>query len=256
MSIDGVLTSICIVIMLVLGLRKRRNVDNLLPIIAISYCWLEAAKGWRMAGGSRTCVASREALRRSRAASRLQDYGFEDMGVFFDWASIPQKIMRLFDPNETPEAKPEERAAFLEDLKAGRKFYGGQAYKESRTDEEKAAMKRALHQTMDLWYAHLGITVVLLTELPDELPEGFDKTRSYENRGWTTFERCSAGLQAFTAAVAKRKLVIDAADGSGGAKRRCRRLPRGWRNCSKAGSLPTERTRRWSSICTPRRRQT
>ena len=225
---DGILTFLCNMTAILLGLRKRRNVDNLLPIIAISYCWLEAAHPDRQGRQLQLMRRKLEKLYRGRGLLRVcQDYGFEDMGVFFDWASIPQKDHRLFDPNETPEAKPEaERAAFLEDLKAGRKFYGGQAYEESRTDEEKAAMKRALHLTMDLWYAHSGITVVLLTELPDELPEGFDKTRSYENRGWTTFERCSAELgKSFKLRVAKWKLVIDTADESGGAKRRLPTTP-------------------------------
>jgi len=37
-----------------------------------------------------------------------------------DWASLFQKDPALFDPSETPEAKPEsERAAFIEELKAG-----------------------------------------------------------------------------------------------------------------------------------------
>jgi len=42
------------------------------------------------------------------------------------------------------------------------------AYEESRSREEKAAFDRMLNSTMDLWYAHSAITVVLLTQLPDE----------------------------------------------------------------------------------------
>ena len=80
----------------------------------------------------------------------------------------------------------------------------------SRTEEEKAAFGRMLHHTMDLWYAHSAITVVLLTQLPDELPAGFDQSRTYDTRGWTTFERCSAELaKSYQLQVAKWKLVID-----------------------------------------------
>jgi len=80
----------------------------------------------------------------------------------------------------------------------------------SRTVEEKAAFGRMLHHTMDLWYAHSAITVVLLTQLPDELPAGFDQSRTYDTRGWTTFERCSAELaKSYQLQVAKWKLVID-----------------------------------------------
>ena len=96
-----------------------------------------------------------------------------------DWASLFQKDPALFDPSETPEAKPEsERAAFIEELKAGsrlalalhllpctcpaplaaawccaRRFYGGARYENSRSEEEKAAFRCALHETMDLWCA-------------------------------------------------------------------------------------------------------
>eukprot|EP00966_Prymnesium_polylepis_P041101 953838-Prymnesium_polylepis.1 len=78
--------------------------------------------------------------------------GFNEMGVFWDWGSIHQKDPALFDPSETPEAKPEgpEREAFVADLKAGRRFYGGAAYEASRSEEEKAAFRYALHETMDL----------------------------------------------------------------------------------------------------------
>ena len=79
---------------------------------------------------------------------------FPDMGVFLDWGSIHQKDPALFDAMQTPEAKSEEELpAFLDDLEHGRAYYGGQAYENSRTEEEYAAFKRALHGTMDVWYA-------------------------------------------------------------------------------------------------------
>jgi len=63
---------------------------------------------------------------------------------------------------------------------------------------------------------------VLLTQLPDELPAGFDRSRTYDTRGWTTFERCSAELGAKLSKLgfAKWKLVIDVASDDGGAQRR------------------------------------
>ena len=68
---------------------------------------------------------------------------------------------------------------------------------------------------------------MLLTQLPDELPAGFDRSRTYDTRGWTTFERCSAELGAKPASLgfAKWKLVIDVASDDGGAQRRLPATP-------------------------------
>ena len=68
---------------------------------------------------------------------------------------------------------------------------------------------------------------MLLTQLPDELPAGFDRSRTYDTRGWTTFERCSAelGTKPSTLGFAKWKLVIDVASGDGGAQRRLPATP-------------------------------
>ncbi len=43
---------------------------------------------------------------------------------------------------------------------------------------------------MDLWYAHQGTTVFLLTQHPRE--RGSDRPKGYDESGWTTYERCSA----------------------------------------------------------------
>ena len=152
-----------------------------------------------------------------------RDYGFSDMGVFLDWGSLHQKGPELFDPSETPEAQPEaERAAFAADLKAGRRFYGGERYLQSRSEEEQQAFGRGLRQTMDLWYSHAGITVVMLTRLP----EGHGTARSYESRGWTTFERCSAELgKSFSLKAAKWKLVVDTGNEEGDVQRRLPTAP-------------------------------
>ena len=138
--------------------------------------------------------------------------GFTEMGVFWDWAALYQKDPEYFQETETPEAKPEgpEREAFLEDLKERRAFYGGKAYEESRTLKEKEAFGHALHNTMDLWYAHQGTTVYLLTQLP----EGTQRKLGYDDSGWTTYERRSAEqIKKVYLYEAKWKLVRDLGSG-------------------------------------------
>ena len=68
---------------------------------------------------------------------------------------------------------------------------------------------------------------MLLTQLPDELPASFDRSRTYGTRGWTTFEWCSAelGAKPFSLGYAKWKLVIDVAADDGGAQRRLPTTP-------------------------------
>ena len=83
----------------------------------------------------------------------------------------------------------EERPAFLAALTEKRAFYGGAQYEESRTAEQKAAFRRALEDTMDVWYAHQGIIAIFVTQMP----EGYEG-RTYEARGWTAFERSCAEL--------------------------------------------------------------
>ena len=213
-----------------LQLRNERNADSLLPIIAVSYCWLEAPHPDRDGQQLQLMCQKLQALYGGRGLlGACRDYGFSDMGVFLDWGSIHQKDPTLFKQSETPEGDPgsprseAEQAAFEADLKAGRKFYGGKEYEESRSGEEKQAFGRGLKQTMDLWYGHAGITVVLLTKLP----KGSDKARSYESRGWTTFERCSAELgKSFNLKVAKWKLVIDAGSEDGDVQRRLPTAPK------------------------------
>ena len=104
--------------------------------------------------------------------------GFVDMGVFWDWLSIYQKDPRLWTPacmkagNELTPSEAEEK----------------HKYESSRTEEEVVGFRYALHETMDLWYAHQGTTVYMLTELP----EGSKRKVKYVDSGWTTYERCSA----------------------------------------------------------------
>jgi len=148
----------------------------------------------------KTLFPSLGVLRRSGLLGVCQAYGFRDMGVFFDWASLFQKDPRLWTP---AELVAEEKRTEGQRRAADR-------YRESRTQAQGLATKFALEHTMDLWYAHSKTTVVLLTELPKKLPDSFDAKRTYESRGWTTFERCSAELgKTFTLQQAGWPLVID-----------------------------------------------
>jgi hypothetical protein len=138
-------------------------------------------------------------LRRSGLLGVCQAYGFRDMGVFFDWASLFQKDPRLWTPAEL--IAEEERT---EDQRRA-----AERYRDSRTEAQAQAAKFALG-TLDLWYAHSKTTVVLLTELPKKLPKSFDAIRTYDSRGWTTYERCSAELcKTFRLQQAGWPLVID-----------------------------------------------
>ena len=112
------------------------------------------------------------------------------LAVFFDFCSLFQRDPTLFEASETPEAKEEgeERDAFIAALKAKTAFYGGEAYDKSRSEAEGRPFKAAL-DNMEVWYAHAGTTVVLLTETP----EGSSAV-PYEFRGWPTFESSVAML--------------------------------------------------------------
>jgi hypothetical protein len=141
-------------------------------------------------------------LRRSGLLGVCQAYGFRDMGVFFDWASLFQKDPRMWT---TAEDVPEDERT--EDQRRA-----AERYRDSKTEAQAQATKFALDHTMDLWYAHAKTTVVLLTELPKKLPKSFDANanRTYDSRGWTTYERCSAELcKTFRLQQAGWPLVID-----------------------------------------------
>eukprot|EP00966_Prymnesium_polylepis_P107592 2490823-Prymnesium_polylepis.2 len=75
------------------------------------------------------------------------------VGLFWDWASLPQKDPACFDTAETIETKAEgaERAAFLADLEAKRKFCGGSAYEHSRTAMDRDIFERALSAMGNLY---------------------------------------------------------------------------------------------------------
>eukprot|EP00966_Prymnesium_polylepis_P156374 3612703-Prymnesium_polylepis.2 len=77
---------------------------------------------------------------------------------------------------------------------------------------------------MDLWYAHQGTTVHMLAKLP----EGSERKVSYEESGWTTYERCSAEqIKKVGLAAARWKLVLDVGAGGADGKAAGRRWPVG-----------------------------
>ena len=98
--------------------------------------------------------------------------GYTDMGVFWDWGSLLQG----------------DSAAVATALEAGAtKEVAAAAF---RTSSEVAAFHFALRQTMDLWFAHMGISVWLDTKVG----EGSGRQYSYDESGWTTYECFSANL--------------------------------------------------------------
>ena len=165
------------------------NRDAVLPIIAISFCWDTAAHpdphGKQLA--TVAAVLKREMTKYAKF--------FAEMGVFWDWASLSQKDPSLWTPackkatSLTP-AEEEER----------------QRYEASRNPEENEGFRYALHETMDLWYAHQGTVVYMLTELP----EGTTREVGYADSGWTTYERRSAEqIKKVYLYEAEWKLVLD-----------------------------------------------
>ena len=101
---------------------------KVLPIIAISYCWLDPEHP--DAEGKQVRMVA-EQLEKHFEDFQGERY-FPDYGVFWDWASIYQE-------------------------------HGGPG----RTPEQYESFKRALTTTMDLWYAHSGTVVFFVTALPE-----------------------------------------------------------------------------------------
>jgi hypothetical protein len=217
---------------LVALVRRKRNVDHLVPIVAVSYIWLEAAHPDQHGAQLRLMFRKlRELYGRGGLLGACQQYGFSDMGVFIDWASLYQKDPQKWQSwMDGPDRWKSDQDLAVVAVDGPKMVAERHAYNESRSSEETAAFRRALENTMDLWYGHGATTVILLTELPDELPIGFDVTRTYAARGWTTFEQCSAELaKSFKLNRAQWKLVIDVGldgnEGKGGARRRLPTTP-------------------------------
>jgi len=125
------------------------NRNGVLPIIAISFCWLTPAhpdpEGLQLA--TVVSVLERELPKYARAKDSFS--GVQDMGIFWDWASLSQKDSALWAPccGGPTFVEPAERDQ-AQVLAADR-------YEASRTEEEKAGFHFALHETMDLWYSSM-----------------------------------------------------------------------------------------------------
>ena len=120
------------------------NVDGVLPIIVISFCWLSAAHcdpdGLHLA-----TIAKALEREMPKYAKDLGGFfkGFKEMAVFWDWASLSQKDPKLWRPccvKKDAELQTEEERALVTQ------------YHQSRSDEETEGFRYALHQTMDLWW--------------------------------------------------------------------------------------------------------
>lgn len=136
-------------LMLIYDKSGKGGPDHVLPIVAISFCWLSAQHP--DPDGTLLCtIAERLESEQAKFSASCQTFnGFNDIGVFWDWASVWQKNPAVFDATQTPEALPEvERLAFKADLKAKRRFFGGYAYEMSRTPEQIASFRIALETTM------------------------------------------------------------------------------------------------------------
>eukprot|EP00966_Prymnesium_polylepis_P254495 5880663-Prymnesium_polylepis.1 len=77
---------------------------------------------------------------------------------------------------------------------------------------------------MDLWYAHQGTTVYMLTQLP----AGSERAVGYAESGWTTYECCSAEqIKKAWLNDAEWKLVLDLGAGEAEAQAAARNWPVG-----------------------------
>jgi len=158
------------------SLHGQGNADHVVPIIAISYCWLAPNNP---DPDGELLKAVQAALARERP--KYADFGFDEMGVFWDWVSIHQKDDSMW-----------KAFMYRNDSKLNERQLAQRVrYENSRTDEEAASFKWALDQTMDLWYAHEGTAVYMITELPGRFQ---GRRPSYADSGWTTYERCCAEL--------------------------------------------------------------
>ena len=176
------------------------NRDGVLPIIAISFCWLTPWHPDPEGKQLKTIAATLEREQAKYAKANGSFKGFSEMGVFWDWTSLYQLVPSLWRPFMTgPEAKKEAEQSEEEREQT-------KAYFNSRTKEEQEGFAYALHNTMDLWYAHQGTSVYMLTKLP----ENSSREVGYSDSGWTTYERCSAEqIKKVYMYNAEWKLVLD-----------------------------------------------
>ena len=85
------------------------------------------------------------------------------------FTALPQKDPSLFDHAETEEAKAEgaEREAFLADLAAKRKFFGGEAYEKSRPAPDTAIFEQGLKLMGKLYGSMWHTTVIQHKTIPN-----------------------------------------------------------------------------------------
>ena len=150
------------------------SADNVLPIVAISYCWLTQGHP-DPEGHQLKAVASKLSQNKQAYA----DFNFEDMGIFWDWMSMYQRDPTLWSTFMT---RADEKLNKNQLAKKRR-------YENSRSAEQVDSIKWALSESMDLWYAHAGTSVFLLTEMPARFTRP-----TYDESGWTTYERCCTEL--------------------------------------------------------------
>ncbi|CAK0809093.1 unnamed protein product, partial [Prorocentrum cordatum] len=158
----------------------RGGRDQVAPIVTISFCWDSREHPDPDGVQLNLVIDTLEEERRKYSREDGDFKGFSEMGIFWDWPSLPQG-----DPIKAEEAK----AAALRQGKTEKDAQEA-ADKAKRTPAEKAAFKHGLEETMDLWYAHQATTVLLLTQHPRE--RGSARKEGYDQSGWTTYERCSA----------------------------------------------------------------
>jgi len=119
--------------------------------MAVSYCWITPEHPDPEGKQLQGLVTTVKTHK-----EEYEKHGYRDMGVFIDWCAMYQE-------------------------------HGGPG----RTQEQYGSFKRALNQTMDLWYSHQGIVCCSLSDFPVGTPAS---VRTYDKRGWTTFELRSAEL--------------------------------------------------------------
>ena len=127
-----------------------------LRVVAISHCWRSAAHPDPM-GATLVQFARAVRIAQTNPEERHNSPLPTELAIFLDWCSLPQK--------------------------------GADGM---RTAEEQAAFSAALG-SMQLWYAHQLTTVFLMTNAGAEEEPG-SGSASYDDRGWTTFERQVAML--------------------------------------------------------------
>ena len=147
----------------------KRNTDGLLPIVSVSYCWLEASHPDKDGRQLQLLASSlRQLYGRRGLLGACRDYGFSDMGVFLDWASGYQKDPKLWVAWMTDRELYNMSDEALENsaVDGAKMVAERRTYEASRSIEQKAAFDRMLHGSMDLWYAHAGAVSYTHLTLP------------------------------------------------------------------------------------------